>query len=83
MKKTTSRRIGAVLGVLVGAIYLIYPSASVFELIPDAIPFIGSLDEAGATALLLWGIQTLRGNPVAALPAPDEASIASSARQPK
>ena len=34
-------------------IYLMYPSFGFFELIPDAIPFIGSIDEAGATILLM------------------------------
>lgn len=37
----------------VAAIYLIYPSLGVFELIPDAIPLIGSLDEASATLILV------------------------------
>ncbi|MEQ8674918.1 MAG: DUF1232 domain-containing protein [Aggregatilineales bacterium] len=34
-------------------IYLMYPSFGMFELIPDAIPLIGSIDEAGATILLM------------------------------
>ncbi len=34
-------------------IYLIFPTFSLFELIPDAIPLIGSIDEAGATTILL------------------------------
>lgn len=38
---------------LFAAVYLVYPSFSVFELIPDAVPFIGSLDEATATLLLV------------------------------
>ncbi len=37
---------------LFAAIYLVYPSLGVFELIPDAIPLVGSMDEAGATLLL-------------------------------
>ena len=41
-----------IVGIL-STIYLIYPSAGVFELIPDPIPFVGSLDEATATALLI------------------------------
>lgn len=41
----------------VALIYLIYPSLGVFELIPDAIPVIGSLDEASATIIL---VNTLR-----------------------
>lgn len=34
-------------------LYLIYPSLGVFELIPDAIPVIGSMDEAVATTIVL------------------------------
>jgi hypothetical protein len=37
----------------VATIYLIYPSLGVFELIPDAIPILGSLDEASATIILI------------------------------
>ncbi len=42
----------AILGIL-SVIYIINPGAGVFELIPDVIPFVGNLDEAAATALLL------------------------------
>ena len=35
------------------AIYLIFPTLGLFELIPDAIPLIGSLDEATATLILI------------------------------
>ena len=34
-------------------IYLVNPTAGMVELIPDVVPFIGNLDEATATALLL------------------------------
>lgn len=37
----------------VALIYLIYPSLGIFELIPDAIPVLGSLDEATATIILV------------------------------
>ena len=37
-------------------LYLIYPSLGIFELIPDAVPFIGSLDEMGATTGLLYSL---------------------------
>lgn len=50
-----------VLAVLIGAIYLLNPTAGFLELIPDITPFIGNLDEAGATALLLYGINEVRG----------------------
>lgn len=36
-----------------GAVYLINPTAGVFELIPDNLPFIGNLDEAAATMLVI------------------------------
>lgn len=34
-------------------IYLLNPTAGVFELIPDNIPLIGNLDEAAAVTILL------------------------------
>lgn len=37
----------------VAVVYLMYPSLGFFELIPDAIPLIGSLDEGAATLILL------------------------------
>jgi uncharacterized membrane protein YkvA (DUF1232 family) len=39
-------------GVL-AALYILNPTAGVFELIPDNIPLVGNLDEAAAVALLL------------------------------
>ena len=42
---------------LLAFLYLVYPSAGVFELIPDAIPLIGSLDEATASVLLLASLR--------------------------
>jgi uncharacterized membrane protein YkvA (DUF1232 family) len=53
--------IRGVIAIIIGGIYIINPTAGLAELIPDVIPFIGNLDEAGATALLLWGIRELRG----------------------
>ena len=38
---------------LFALIYLINPTAGIVELIPDNIPLIGNLDEAGATILLI------------------------------
>ena len=45
------------LGVVLGAIYLLNPTAGLVELIPDALPGIGNLDEAGAAALLIFGLR--------------------------
>lgn len=38
---------------IIAFIYILNPSAGIFELIPDVIPVVGNLDEAGATALLI------------------------------
>ncbi|MEP7291159.1 MAG: YkvA family protein [Chloroflexota bacterium] len=35
------------------AVYLLNPTLGAFELIPDFLPIVGNLDEAGATLLLL------------------------------
>lgn len=40
-------------------LYLVFPTLSIFELIPDAIPIIGSLDEAAATTGLLYSLSGL------------------------
>lgn len=34
-------------------IYLLNPTAGLFELIPDVVPIIGNLDEAGAVIILI------------------------------
>ena len=46
-------------GVLVGGVYILNPTAGFLELIPDNAPGIGNLDEAGAAALLVLGLQYL------------------------
>lgn len=40
------------LGVL-SALYILNPTAGIFEIIPDNLPLVGNLDEAAAVALLL------------------------------
>jgi hypothetical protein len=40
----------------ISGLYLLNPTAGVFEIIPDVIPIIGNLDEATALALLLSGL---------------------------
>lgn len=42
----------AVIGIL-SLLYLLNPGLGIFEIIPDNFPFIGNLDEAAATFLLL------------------------------
>ncbi|MBN2005099.1 MAG: DUF1232 domain-containing protein [Anaerolineae bacterium] len=39
-----------------GLVYIINPGIGVFEFIPDNLPFIGNLDEGGATLLLWYGL---------------------------
>lgn len=46
-------------GVALGALYILNPSAGLFELLPDNLPGVGNLDEAGATALLIFGLRYL------------------------
>lgn len=41
---------------VIGVIYLLNPTAGVFELIPDIIPGIGNLDESIAVMLIIAGI---------------------------
>ena len=48
MKKTVVFCLG-----LLSALYILNPTAGIFELIPDNLPFIGNLDEAAAVTLLL------------------------------
>jgi uncharacterized membrane protein YkvA (DUF1232 family) len=46
--------------ILLGGAYLLNPGMGVLEFIPDALPMVGNLDEAGATALLIQGVIALR-----------------------
>lgn len=55
-KKFSKTILNAALGV-VGAIYLINPTAGLIEIIPDNIPIIGNLDEAAAALLVLGALR--------------------------
>ena len=51
---------------IISLLYLINPGMGVFELIPDNLPIIGNLDEAGAAVLLIaalkyFGVDLTRG----------------------
>ncbi len=35
-------------------LYILNPGLGIFELLPDNLPVVGNLDEAGATALAIW-----------------------------
>jgi uncharacterized membrane protein YkvA (DUF1232 family) len=51
------RKIMIFLAGLLGAVYLVNPTAGVIELIPDNFPIIGNLDEATATVLLVSALK--------------------------
>lgn len=51
--------LSALVGVLVGTAYVLNPGLGIFELIPDNLPGVGNLDEAAATALILFGLRYL------------------------
>lgn len=56
-----SRRVWAWVGIVFSTIYMLNPDAGIFEPIPDVLPFVGNLDEAGVMVLLLKSIRALRG----------------------
>ena len=70
--------------IVLGGLYIINPTAGIFELIPDVVPVVGNLDEA-ALMFLIFGAMRYLGwtlpefierwpQPLARLPAPkDEA----------
>jgi hypothetical protein len=49
--------------VALGALVLLNPTAGVLELLPDNLPGVGNLDEAGAAALLIFGLRYLLRRP--------------------
>ncbi|PKL75472.1 MAG: DUF1232 domain-containing protein [Candidatus Melainabacteria bacterium HGW-Melainabacteria-1] len=49
----TSRRVLMTLGGLLSLFYLLNPTAGLFEILPDALPLVGNIDEAMAATLLL------------------------------
>ena len=52
-ERTPAKNIALGLLGLLSLIYLINPTAGFFELIPDVLPFVGNIDEFGATMILL------------------------------
>lgn len=45
-------------------VYLLNPSAGIFELLPDTIPFVGNVDEGLAAFVLYSSIEYFRGSPI-------------------
>ena len=56
-KTSVFKKILVAISGLLGILYLINPTAGVFELIPDNLPIIGNLDEAAAAALVLAALR--------------------------
>ena len=54
------RKIGATLVLLTCLVYVLNPTAGVFEVLPDNIPFIGNIDEGLAFGLIFASIRYLR-----------------------
>ena len=44
---------------IISLLYLLNPGMGIFELIPDNLPIIGNLDEAGAAVLLIAALKYL------------------------
>ena len=44
---------------IIGLVYIINPTAGIFELIPDNIPIVGNLDEFAASYLVIKAIKIL------------------------
>lgn len=57
--RTCAGTVAAVIGVVFSLLYVLNPTFGVFELLPDNLPGLGNLDEAGATALLIFGLRYL------------------------
>jgi hypothetical protein len=53
----------ALLGGLIGVVYVLNPTAGLFELVPDITPVVGNLDEAGATVLAMASLRYLFKGP--------------------
>jgi uncharacterized membrane protein YkvA (DUF1232 family) len=51
--------IWAILGVILSLLYLSNPGWGIFELLPDALPGIGNIDEVIATTILLTSLAKL------------------------
>jgi len=64
LQSLAMRKLTAVILALLSVFYLINPTAGVFELLPDNIPYVGNVDEGLAAYVLFSSIEFLRGRPV-------------------
>ena len=58
------KKLGILLLALVSIIYLLNPTAGIFEVLPDNIPFIGNVDETLAAYILYSCLEFLRGRQI-------------------
>ena len=58
------RKLTAIVLAGLSIFYLINPTAGVFELLPDNIPFVGNVDESLAAYVLYSCVEYLRGKPI-------------------
>ena len=58
------KKSGIILLALLSIIYLLNPTAGIFELLPDNIPFIGNVDEGLAAYILYSCIEYIRGRQI-------------------
>ncbi|MHC4884067.1 MAG: YkvA family protein [Planctomycetota bacterium] len=78
-QRTPLGTLASVVGIILSLIYLLNPSAGFIELIPDNLPVVGNIDEAGATWLIIACLRYLgvdlsalfHRTPKPQLPAPD------------
>lgn len=54
------KKLAVIVLIVVCIIYILNPTAGVFELLPDNIPFLGNLDEGLAFALIVACIRYLK-----------------------
>lgn len=54
----------AIVLALLSIAYLLNPTAGIFELLPDNIPFLGNVDEGLAAYVLYSCIEYFRGKPI-------------------
>jgi len=60
-KKPTSSKIIWLAALLISAIYILNPTMGIIEVLPDNLPLVGNLDEAGATVLFMKAWAALKG----------------------
>jgi len=58
------KKFGVILLALLSIIYLLNPTAGIFELLHDNIPFIGNVDEGLAAYILYSCIEYVRGRQI-------------------